>query len=102
MTGSERGSIIRSLLIPSNDVTVWRVVGQFGQPQLWLPGITATETTMTPGGVYQRRCSTVLGEFRESLIEAGAHWHIYTIDTGPLSVEAYRAFIGVKNLHSSG
>src|SRR5690349_15506838 len=98
MKNPERISIVRSLLLPTSDVAAWQVIGQFGQPQLWLPGITATETVKAPSGIYQRRCDTVLGEFHESLIEAGTHWHVYTIDSGPLPVEEYRALIGVKKL----
>ncbi|MCK1394451.1 SRPBCC family protein [Bradyrhizobium sp. 1] len=98
MSTPERIFIVRSLLLPTSDVAAWQVIGQFGQPQLWLPGITATDTVRTVNGTYQRRCDTVLGEFHESLIEAGTHWHVYTIDSGPLPVEEYRALIGVKNL----
>jgi hypothetical protein len=94
----DRIFVVRSLLAPAPATDVWKVVGAFGRPQAWLPGITRTEMSWAPGSRLQRRCLTVLGEFRESLIEAGTMWILYTIDKGPLPVRGYRSLLGVREL----
>lgn len=91
-------SVLRSLIASSTADEVWDVVGAFDQPQAWLPGIYETNIVRLPGQAVQRHCLTTFGGFRESLIETGPNWHIYTIDSGPLPVREYRSLIGVAAL----
>ena len=90
--------VLRSLLIARPGASVWEVLGDFGRPQAWLPGIRQVEITETTPGRLHRRCATVLGEFCESLIDSGQFWQIYTIDRGPIAIHNYRALLAVKGL----
>jgi hypothetical protein len=97
----ERKRVLRSLLIAAPGEGVWEVLGDFRRPEAWLPGIEHVEITETIPGRIQRLCATVLGDFRESLIDSGTQWQVYTIDRSPLFVTDYRALLAVKSLDAN-
>jgi hypothetical protein len=69
---------------------VWALIGDFGKPQTWMPGIRQVEMQ---GRV--RTCQTTLGRFRERLIVEGQTRCSYSIEDGPISVENYMAVLSV-------
>jgi hypothetical protein len=75
---------------------VWALIGNFGAPQSWLPGIHHVE--MHGCSCERIRiCQTVLGLFREQLAASGPLWCSYVIVDGPLPVLNYKAVLAVQN-----
>jgi hypothetical protein len=75
--------------------TVWALIGKFGAPQTWLPGIRGVELESEDVGSV-RVCQTALGEFREQLTAMGPLWCTYVILEGPLPVLNYEAALIVQ------
>lgn len=75
---------------------VWALIGDFGTPHTWMPGIRDVE--MQDGSTGKVRiCQTALGQFREQLSGIGPLWCSYVILDGPLPVLNYNAVLMARS-----
>ena len=98
--GGRQIEVLADCRLSSSAKAVWALIGNFGEPQTWLPGIHKIEMQHA-GATEVRICRTVVGEFREQLTGMGSMWCTYVILSGPLPVLNYEASLGVAGEENS-